>query len=265
MTLCRSCHSNVHEGRWELISSSDGLRVVDRHTGDQVMRRLMDSQIDVAGLLHLLNLAEDSLIHLFKALPFFSDDELVEAYSYASSFGKRSWMAQASIIYEAQRRSIHGEQTLEAISRRFNIGIRHTQKYALVWKIFFATNDDDDENVNIDVYSLDEPSWYVVAATETKDPQRWLAYAQDRKAEDPRYSVVAFRRDIQLSRLIEGVEAVKALRDFDNDIPQFDTWACPWVKLLCVQSGKPTPFRECQSCEFRTTVICDENSFVRED
>ena len=38
MTLCRSCHRNLHEARWDLIRSSDGIRVLDKHTGEQVMR-----------------------------------------------------------------------------------------------------------------------------------------------------------------------------------------------------------------------------------
>ena len=40
MTLCRSCHRNLHEGRWDLIRSHDGIRVLDKSTGEKVMRRL---------------------------------------------------------------------------------------------------------------------------------------------------------------------------------------------------------------------------------
>ena len=51
-----------------------------------------------------------------------------------------------------------------------------------VWRTFFARSDQGgadnpgevepkmQENVNIDVFSLEQPSWYVVAASETKDP-----------------------------------------------------------------------------------------------
>ena len=180
----------------------------------------------------------------------------MEAYHYSCSFGKRSWVLQAAILYEAQQRSTYGERTLEAIARRFEIGLRQAQKYALVWKVFFAPNGEG-ESVNIDAILLDEPSWYVLAVTETKDPETWLAYAQDRKVEDPRYSVAAFRRDIQLARLTQAVDDAKEARQLDVGLPVVDGWACPWVKLLCIYSGRPVPFRDCGGCEFRNHKHCE--------
>ena len=176
MTLCRNCHRNIHEGKWHLVSSDEGIRVFDKNTGEQIMRRLHNTGLDAATLFQILNLAEDSLSRLHQALAYLTDDQLVETYHYSCSFGKRSWVLQAAILYEAQQRSTYGERTLEAIARRFEIGLRQAQKYALVWKVFFASNGEG-ENVNIDAVLLDEPSWYVLAATETKDPETWLAYA----------------------------------------------------------------------------------------
>ncbi len=137
------------------------------------MRRLYNPDLDIPSLFQLLNLAEDSLSRLNQALPYLTDEQLVEAFAYASSFGKRSWLVQAAILYEAQQRSTYGERTLEAIARRFEIGLRQAPKYALVWKVFFAQGGQE-ENVNIDAILLDEPSWYVVAATESKEPEQWL-------------------------------------------------------------------------------------------
>ena len=201
MTLCRSCHRNLHEGRWELVRSPEGIWVFDKHTGELVMRRLYNPEVDPPSLFDMLNVAEDSLSRLFEALPYLTDDQLKEAFAYASSFGKRSWLVQAAILYEAQQRSTYGDRTLEALGRGFEISQRQAQKYALEWKVFFA-GDGGEEYVNIDAFSLDRPSWYIVAATETSDPEKWLAYAQDRKEEDPRYSVTAFRRDILQSRTV---------------------------------------------------------------
>ena len=56
----------------------------------------------------------------------------------------------------------------------------------------FFNHEGEEETVNIDAISLDEPSWYVIAATETREPEKWLAYSQNRKASDPRYSVAAY-------------------------------------------------------------------------
>src|SRR5437667_6487192 len=124
---------------------------------------------------------------------------------------------------------------MEAIARRFEISLRQAEKYALVWRLFFASDDAGEGEgrtrkvVNGDVFSLDEPSWYVVAASESAEPKRWLAYAQDKKAEDPRYSIREFRSDIQEAIGTASVEiednpilvAASSTRVF---------WECPWVK-----------------------------------
>lgn len=263
MTLCRQCHRNLHEGRWRLVRSQEGIRVLDSRSGEEIMRRLYKPGLDIPSLFHLLNLAEDSLSRLLEAMPYISDDQLVEAFAYACSFGKRSWLVQAAILYEAQQRSTYGERTLEAIARRFEIGIRQAQKYALVWKVFF-TRQSEGESVNIDAIVLDEPSWYVVAATETKEAEKWLAYAQDRKMEDPRYSVVAFRRDIRWARLIQGIGDAKEVQWPDAKLTMPNSWTCPWVKVLCTQSGKPIPFRECRDCEFNEKLFCETNPTLTE-
>ncbi|MCI0824362.1 MAG: HNH endonuclease [Chloroflexi bacterium] len=259
MTLCRSCHRNLHEGRWELVRSPEGIWVFDKHTGELVMRRLYNPEVDPPSLFDMLNVAEDSLSRLFEALPYLTDDQLKEAFAYASSFGKRSWLVQAAILYEAQQRSTYGDRTLEALGRGFEISQRQAQKYALVWKVFFA-GDGREENVNIDVFSLDRPSWYIVAATETSDPEKWLAYAQDRKEEDSRYSVTAFRRDILQSRTVQTPLDAKHGTEPQGtsvQLPVLDQLTCPWIRLFCVRSGKPTPVEDCCECEFRKTKKCE--------
>src|SRR5215211_8560707 len=161
--LCRRCHTTLHEGSWQLIRLADGIRVIDKYTGEQVMRRRFCADLDVPKLFHLLTLVDGSLTHLVEAVPFLNDDQLVDAFASAQTFGKRGWLIQAAILYEAQQRSIHGEGSLAAIARRFDISLRQAQKYALVWKTFFkegGTHADGThtssasvapaENVNID-------------------------------------------------------------------------------------------------------------------
>ena len=260
VTLCRKCHQNIHDERWELVRSEEGIRVIDCNTGEVVMRRLTNPGLDIPSLFQLFNLTEESISQLLGALPYFNDEQLVEAFAYACSFGKRSWLLQAAILYEAQKRSTYGEHTLEAIARRFEIGIRQAQKYALVWKMFF-NHDGEEENVNIDAISLDEPSWYVVAATETREPEKWLAYAQDRKAADPRYSVAAFRRDIQISRLIQGVGDEKETQQEAFELPDLrNSWGCPWVRLFCIHTGTSVHYRECEGCDFEPGRIGKKES-----
>lgn len=246
ITLCRDCHRNLHEGRWKLSRSQDGIRVLDAHTGRQVMRRLYNRDLDIPSLLHSFNNMDRSLSLIFEVLPFLSDDQLTETFGYASALGKRSWLLQAAVLYEAQQRSIYGERSLEAVARRFDMGLRQAEKYALVWKVFFSKG--DEEFVNIDEIALDEPSWYLVAASETKDPEKWLSYAQDRKEEDPRYSVAAFRRDIQLANIMEGTQKVLEPNPAACQLPTLEGSVCPWLRLFCVRSGTPVPAKECTEC-----------------
>ena len=79
------------------------------------MRRLRNPDLDVPFLFQQLNAPEALVTSLLQALPYLTDEQMVEAFSYANSFGKRSWLLQAAILYEAQKRSIYGEKTLEAI------------------------------------------------------------------------------------------------------------------------------------------------------
>jgi hypothetical protein len=134
LVLCRSCHANIHEARWVLTCSDEGLWIHDARTGDQVMRRLRDATVDPPKLFQLLNLAADSYSHVLDALPYLSDEELVEAFGYARSFGKHAWLVQAAVLHEAQARSIYGDQTLAAVARRFDISLRQAEKYAAVWQ-----------------------------------------------------------------------------------------------------------------------------------
>ena len=123
LTLCRDCHRKVHQGPWELEHSGEGIRVLDRNTGEQVMRRLYGTELDVPGLFEQLNQVEEFLSRLSQSLPYLAVDQLVEAFAYASSYGKRSWLIQAAVLYQAQQRSIYGDQALEAIARRFEISL----------------------------------------------------------------------------------------------------------------------------------------------
>jgi hypothetical protein len=94
---------------------------------------------------------------------------------------------------------------------------------------------------------LDEPSWYLVAASESPDPRRWLAYAQDKKAENPSYSISEFRREIQRAVQADGSTIHQPAREVVTVAPPIN-WTCPWVKPYCTRSGLPVPAEQCR-CE----------------
>ena len=258
ITLCRTYHRNFHEGGWVLERSPRLLRVVDGRSGDETMRRHCLQGFDPAAFLDLLNHLDASLDQAVHLVRYLDDDQLVAAFRCARSLGKRAWLLEAAILYEAQRRSVYGDRSVEGIARRFEISLRDAQKYALVWRLFFASDEADDhdgrgaQNVNVDVFSLEEPSWYVVAATESPKPQKWLAYAQDKKAENPRYSLSDFRREIQ-----QAVGAdIRVLEERTPQPPESAAripWDCPWVKPYCTRSGRPSPAEQCR-CEEQADI-----------
>jgi len=140
-TLCRQCHHNIHEGGWVLERASGLLRVIDVSTGHEVMRRFNTRDFDCASFFVFLERLERSLNEAIGVIPYLDDEQLVEAFRTSRALGKRSWVLQAAILYEAQRRSIYGDRSMEAIARRFEISLRQAEKYALVWRLFFASDD----------------------------------------------------------------------------------------------------------------------------
>jgi HNH endonuclease len=258
ISLCRTCHRNIHEGGWSLERSPDGLRVVNSRTGSEVMRRRYDSSFDASAFLALMDRLESSLSQALSVIPYLDDEQLVAAFRDSRSLGRKSWVLQAAILHEAQKRSIHGDRSLEAIARRFEVSLRQAQKYALVWSLFFERNGDGSsseetidsdgaKNVNVDAFLLDEPSWYLVAASESPDPRRWLAYAQDKKAENAGYSISEFRREIQRAVQADGSAIHAPARKPVAVAPRIN-WSCPWVKPYCSRSGLPVPAEQCR-CE----------------
>ncbi|TMG06706.1 MAG: HNH endonuclease [Chloroflexi bacterium] len=78
ITLCRSCHRNIHEGGWELQCSASMFRVIDRRTGEQVMRRMRSPTFNPSSFLQLLNVIDRSLSEAPTLVAYLDDDQLVE-------------------------------------------------------------------------------------------------------------------------------------------------------------------------------------------
>jgi HNH endonuclease len=251
LTLCRRCHRNIHEGGWVITRSETELRVTDKRTGTEVMRRLYRQGFDASAFLVGFTRVESILGDGIGSVAFLDDEQLVEAFRISRTVGKKAWLVQGAVLHEAQRRSVYGERMLVGIARRFEIGIRQAEKYALVWRTFFESDASPEDSeargnsVNVDAIFLEEPSWYVVAATESPAPHKWLAYAQDRKAENPRYSIGDFRSDIHS---VHPPSKEDLLPASDADDRRSRWLRCPWVEPFCTRNGRPIPVEEC-GCE----------------
>src|SRR2546425_1249902 len=151
LTLCRRCHRNIHEGGWVVNRSESELKVTDNRTGTEVMRRLYRRGFDPGVFLLSFSQIELVLGEGIDSIAFLDDEQLVEAFRISRTVGKKAWLVQAAILYEAQRRSVYGEGMLVGIARQFEIGIRQAEKYSLVWRTFFernATEDDSQQGMN---------------------------------------------------------------------------------------------------------------------
>src|SRR5439155_14360395 len=87
MTLCRSCHRNIHEGGWELQRSAAMVRVVDTRTGQEIMRRAQSRGFDPSAFFQALNVVDASLAEALTAIAYLDDDQLVEAFKLSHSLG----------------------------------------------------------------------------------------------------------------------------------------------------------------------------------
>ncbi len=86
--------------------------------------------------------------------------------------------------------------------------------------------------------SLQEVTWYIVAS-ETEAPHFWLAYAEDRKAEDPSYSVADFREEIHIAG---------AGKD-DPLFPESDSQRCRWLRVYCTKLRRVVRPGDCPGCD----------------
>ncbi len=161
------------------------------------MRRLFDPDFSPSQYFHELNLLDPRLDALVQGIPYLTDDQLVDLFSYLRGLDQHAWKPRAAILWEAKRRSTYGDRTWEAMGRIFAIGWRQAYNLARVWEIFFLGEGEQFCNRLHDC-SLTEVTWYIVAS-QTEAPGFWLAYAEDRKAEDPTYSVSDFREEIRIA------------------------------------------------------------------
>lgn len=140
--------------------------------------------------LHAVTVAESTFGALHDAIPHMDVDQIVATYQRAAELGKRAWLVQAHCLWEArERKQQHNDTALADLGRLFGITPQWAGQLCGAWQ---AVPDE------IRISSGDLPlakSFYVVAG-QTDLPQQWAEWAEDRKAENPGYSVRDLRADI---------------------------------------------------------------------
>jgi hypothetical protein len=240
--LCRSCHTQITEQRWRLERTDHQLLVTDVATGQVVARRLFNPDFRPSEYFHELNILEGRFDALVQGIPYLTDDQLVDLFSYFRGVDQRAWKAEGAILWEAKRRSVYGDRAWEAMGRTFGIGWRQAYNLAKVWEVFFLGEDGAFCN-QMQSCSLQEVTWYIVAS-QTDAPQFWLAYAEDRKAENPSYTISDFREEIR---------AAGAQREGFEPPPDGEKPRCRWLKTYCMKLGRVVQSRECTRCDIPTS------------
>jgi len=180
---------------------------------------------------------ERGLHELLFGIPYLTDDQLVELFASLGAFDRGAWKAKAAILWEAKQRSAYGDRAWEAMGKTFGIGWRQAYNLARVWQVFFA-GEDGQFCTQVQCSSLDEVSWYIAAA-ETDDPKFWLAYAEDRKAENPYYTVADFRDEMQVA----GARKEAAQSESTG------SRTCRWVRVYCARLDQVVSPDRCSGCE----------------
>ena len=86
--------------------------------------------------------------------------------------------------------------------------------------------------------ALDEVTWYVVAS-ETENPPFWLAYAEDRKAEFPNYTVGDFREEIRIAGARPELDA------YEGE----ERKRCRWLRVYCAKLDRVITPGHCPGCD----------------
>lgn len=149
----------------------------------------------IGDALHAATTTESAFTALHGLIPEMGDDQLIATYQRAEELGKRAWLVQAHCLWEAQRRNGHGDKldAIYGICRTFEISRSSAYELIQVWEKF-------GEEISERSEILPLPRSYYVEAAQAPDPQKALALAEDKKAEDPRYSVRDFKAEIQAER-----------------------------------------------------------------
>jgi hypothetical protein len=247
-TLCRLCHTQVTEHRWRLERTDHQLLITRPSTGEVVARRLFEPDFRPSDYFHELNLLEGRLDALVQGIPYLTDDQLVDLFSYFRDLDRRAWKAQTAVLWEAKRRSVYGDRAWEAMGRTFGIGWRQAYNLAKVWEVFFLGEDGQFCN-QLQDSTLQEVTWYIVAS-QTDAPRFWLAYAEDRKAENPAYSISDFREEVRMA----GAQR----EDFEAP-PGSESRRCRWLRTYCMKLGRIVRPVDCSHCDIPISLPEEAN------
>jgi hypothetical protein len=128
------------------------------------------------------------------------------------------------------------------MGKSFGIGWRQAYNLARVWETFFLAREHE-LCIRMQNSPLEEVTWYVTAAA-TDNPLFWLAYAEDRKAEHPAYTVSDFREEIRVA----GASSEQ------DDGANGERARCRWLRVYCAKLDRVINPGHCPGCDQRLVI-----------
>jgi len=192
--LCRACHKKRHDELIDISLDGDTLVVTDKVTGE-IKRRPLVPQVNT-GPSELVN--EARVIQTWADLMLYSerlreetDESLKTLYDEIRTLKHRLWMVQAAIINEMQARASYGDGVAAHVAQALGCSERTVQSRGQIYREIISKPECSQACERL----LGE-SWYKEAVS-TDDPVHWINYADERKIENPRYTVAQFREEIR--------------------------------------------------------------------
>jgi len=213
--LCEACHRKRHDELIDISLDGNTLVVTDKVTGE-IKRRPLVPQVNT-GPSELVN--EARVIQTWADLMIYSerlrketDESLRTLYDEIRTLKHRLWMVQAAIINEMQARASYGDSVAAHIAEAIGCSERTVQSRGQIYREIISKP----ECAQACERLLGE-SWYKEAVS-TDDPVRWINYADERKIENPRYTVAQFREEIRRSGEESSLKKVVLYCEKENGV-----------------------------------------------
>lgn len=178
----------------------------------------MTITLSAGDALHAVTITETAFTALHDLIPQMDDEQIVATYQRAGELGKRAWLVQAHCLWEARRRKdAYHDDDWHEIAAGFGVSRSWGQRLCGAWD---AARESVLRSTDSDLPLA--KSFYVVAG-ETDAPAEWVAWAEDRKAENPAYSVRDLRTDIEQDSHLFTEPAERHAVHFSSDTPEWYT------------------------------------------
>lgn len=210
LLLCRPCHDSIHrrgyrvERTRSLLGDQQGTPITITsltlwsREGELILARHHNSGFNQSAHLAELQAMPNLLEYCIEEVKYLDEEGMAEAAQIVGrDLGEKGWKYLAELMRRARLMLPWGDRTekLTAIAEKCGMSWRTAQRLALIA-----------ERIDLPTLSasrVDDMSMVLVAA-ESQDPVAALAHIEERKAENPNYSVNQARRELATQEAVEG-------------------------------------------------------------